>query len=322
MPVMQADPPSVCPLCKMQHPVSLHEAHEDSGVRYDLYECEACRVQFWWPLKNPGATWYEHDIRYEGRNHDPILTPNEKHRGTISYFAPNHGTVLDVGCGVGNFLAHAAQKGWNVSGIDFDHDGIEAAKKTFGLKDLEVADVIEYKKRHPEKSFDLVTFFDVLEHIDNHNEFIETVKSLLVTDGYISLSMPYRHAWRWLIPADLPPRHLTRWDDASVEKFLSDRGFAVRHIVHLPASFYFIVVKLRFSRYGRFFTFGAVRKAKESAAHQGVAVPGRSIKVRTIHALAKVKDIMLFGIPAGVIWLLLLPSQGRYTDFYVIAQKV
>lgn len=312
--------PTICPLCGTQQSFSGIESHISNNQKYDLFGCAACGVQFWWPLKNPGSTWYEHDERYEGRNHDPILKPNEKHRGTIAFFEPHHGRVLDVGCGVGNFLAHAAQRGWECHGIDFDRDGIEAAKKTFGLKDLEVADVLEYKARHPQERFDLVTFFDVLEHVDNHNEFIEAVKSLLVSDGYIALSVPYRRGWRWLMPHDLPPRHLTRWDEESLKIFLGAHGFVVRQINYVPAGFYFLVIKLRF-RYGRFATFGAVKRAKEAAAQKSGGSAKPTVRVRVIHALAKAKDIVLFGIPAGVMWLLLLATRKRYTDLYVIAQR-
>lgn len=293
-------------------------------MQYQLHACPHCTIQCWLPLKNPGAHWYEHDGRYADRNADPILKPNQKHLGTLRFLRGRQGKVLDVGCGVGNFLAEAQRQGWEPWGIDFDADGIEAARRTFGLDHLEVADVASFAAAHPEERFDLVAFFDVLEHVDNHNEFIEVITGVLTERGYLAMSMPYRHGWRWLMPHDLPPRHLTRWDKESLERFLERHGFKIVYFRRLPASFSFLVMKMRFN-YGKAFSFGLIKKAKESGGKiQGSARGKRapSSKVRFLHMLARLKDVLLFGIPAGILWLILLPTRKRYTDMYVVAQKI
>ncbi len=316
--------PTRCPLCGAGADFTRHETHVDRGVPYDLYECPSCRAQWWEPLKNPGAEWYESDVRYAGRNGDPILEANEQHRRTISFIAPLRGRVLDVGCGVGNFLAWAKKDGWECHGIDFDRDSIETGKRTFGLKNLEVADLHTYKARHPGDTFDLVTFFDVFEHIDDHVVFIETVRSLLKPGGYISLSTPYRGGSRWLVAHDFPPRHLTRWDLESMATFMDRHGFTVRYQKLLPAKFFFIVTKLRF-KYGRAFTFGLVQKVKDATPRRTTAPRDGSpvrpvLKIRVVHALAKTKDILIFGIPAVFIWTGFLFTKKRYTDQIFIAQ--
>ena len=314
--------PRTCVLCGSTS-IAKRESVEVSGAHYDLYACTACEGQWWNPFHNPGSVWYERDERYADRNRDPILEPNEKHRGTIRYFGDSTGRVLDVGCGVGNFLAYAEEKGWEGWGIDFDRDAIEAGKNSFGLDHLEVADLTEFSQQHPSLRFDLVTFFDVFEHLDDHGEFITKVRSVLSPGGSIALSMPYRHGWRWLMPHDLPPRHLTRWDEGSLARFLESRGFTVRMVKRLPASFYFLVMKMRF-RYGKWASFGLVGKVKEAAtASRAEATgivrrpPGR---VRLVQSLAKMKDTVLFGIPAAVLWIGLLFTRARYTDFYVVAE--
>jgi SAM-dependent methyltransferase len=316
-------PPSACPLCAGHQGGPLEQATINE-TSYTLYGCETCKVQFWIPFKNPGAAWYEHDARYADRNHDPILLPNEKHRGVVSFFGKETGRALDVGCGTGNFLAYAEHKGWEGWGIDFDADAIDAGKGALGLERLEVADIGTFASRHPDLRFDLITFFDVIEHLDDHETFMRHVNTLLADEGYLAFSMPYRHSWRWLIPHDLPPRHLTRWDEASTRAFLTQHGYQLIRFVRVPASLYFIVMKLRF-RFGAWTSFGLVGKAKENAKREHQPVPGTSPQRTSINILAhlaKVKDMLLFGAPAFVIWLLLLPTRKRYTNSYAIAQKI
>ncbi len=313
--------PNVCPLCQGSHLDVRQENYVDpqSRTSYTLYECGACAGQFWWPLKNPGAHWYEHDVRYADRNQDPIREPNWNHKKVISFLKPLTGKVLDVGCGVGNFLAWADKNGWQSTGIDFDQDAIEAGKRMFGLTDLQIADVGEYAKQNLGKQFDLITFFDVLEHVDNHNEFIDHIRGLLKDGGYIAMSMPYRGHAEWLMTGDLPPRHLTRWDRGSLKTFLEARGFEVVYITRRSEGLRYLILKMRF-RFGRRTSFGLVRKIKTSTGATTVTEQKTSA-IRIAEILAKIKDAVLFGLPAIVVWLVMLPSRKRYITLYAIARK-
>ena len=328
----------LCPLCGKTVKQTYLRTHIDpmTNKTYDLFQCTHCNVQHWNPMKNPGASWYEKDERYSSRNEDPILIANEKHTGTIAYCNNiikkenrKNFKIFDIGCGVGNFLAYANKFGYDCTGIDFDRDGIEVGKRVFDLQKLYVDDLQSYKQKNPNQKFDLVTFFDVFEHIEDHNVFTESVKEYLNVGGYISLSTPFRDGALWLIPHDLPPRHLTRWDISSQTRYFEERGFKVVKAVRLPASIQFLTMKLRW-KFGKYFNFNLVGKMKKSEAkevyknEQGrdVFVPKKSFKISLIHALARAKDYILFGIPATCIYIALIPFKMRYTDMYIIAQKI
>lgn len=311
--------PTHCPICGVKNSFDPRATHGDSGQTYTLFECPHCRVQFWEPLKNPGGEWYGHDERYADRNKLPILKPNWNHKKIISYLAPKTGRVLDVGCGVGTFLSWATSRGWQGAGIDFDKDAIEAAQKTFGLSNLFVTDLGGFIKSFPNERFDLVTFFDVLEHVDNHREFMGQVRSLLKDGGHVAMSMPYRGRADWLMRADVPPRHLTRWSRTSLRNFLKQEGFDVVYIHRSPASVRFILMKLRF-RFGKKLSVGLVGKARMSA-ESGKKSAAKKILVKLAAFLALAKDSLLFGLPALVIWLLLFPTDKRYIGLYAIAKK-
>lgn len=312
--------PSSCPLCGDTGISGAVGTHADEGTIYRLYHCRTCEIQFWWPLKNPGSEWYSKHARYGARNRDPIWAANWNQRKVLSFLAPLKGALLDVGCGIGNFLALAKEQGWQCSGVDFDPDAIDAARKRTGLSDLSASDVLEYARKNPGKKFDLITFFDVLEHVDNHNEFIETISGLAKDGGYVAMSMPYRKRAPWLMPGDVPPVHLTKWDRTSLRRFLHRHGFDVVYMTRRSEGVWNIVMKLRF-RFGGMTSFGVVQAVREKVGDIGAPTPKRPVAVKLVQFAAKAKDALLFGVPALAIWLVMLPMQSRYATLYAIAQK-
>jgi SAM-dependent methyltransferase len=312
--------PTKCPLCRAAAPFKCARKHEEGEITYTLYGCHTCDAEFWWPLKNPGAIWYDHDVRYAGGNTEPVWAPHWYHKRILSYLAPFNGRVLDVGCGNGNFLVSAQKSGWKSYGIDISSTAVEAGKKWFGLDGLEVSDIVTYARTYVGEKFDLVTFFDVLEHVDNHNEFIESVRTLLKPGGYVAMSMPYRKHAQWLMPLDVPPRHLTRWDRTSLKRFLEGHGFSVVLITRHTDGLWPIILKLRFN-FGRRLSFGAVNAVKRSLDNKPETQKKRLFLVRVTQLIAKIKDTCIFGLPAVLIWLFMLPSPYRYRTLYAIARK-
>ncbi|GIW65027.1 MAG: hypothetical protein KatS3mg093_006 [Candidatus Parcubacteria bacterium] len=75
--------------------------------------------------------------------------------------------------------------GFEVWGIDFDKKSIEVAKNKFGLKNVFPMSLDEFVDFAKEKDlkFDVITFFEVLEHQDKPREFLEQIKILLKPGG-------------------------------------------------------------------------------------------------------------------------------------------
>lgn len=312
-----------CPLCLEMSAARSEIRHQDGATEYVLCECSKCQAQFWDPLKNPGAEWYERDPRYAHRNGAPILEPNWNHKKIISYLSPTKGRVLDVGCGVGNFLGHARQHGWEAWGIDFDRDAIAAAQDTFDLRNTEVSDLASFVTSHPELrgTFDLVTFFDVFEHIDDHVYFSGIVKELLRSGGHAAMSMPYRYGARWLQPHDLPPRHLTRWEEISLRKFWERQGFIVKKVIRRSEGPGPVMMKLR-HRFAPYFSFNMVAKTDARARASSHEKAGkRTVQQRAVRILARCKDWALYGLPALITWIAMIPTRKRYVTLYAIVEK-
>jgi SAM-dependent methyltransferase len=219
-----------CPACAES---ARGDAVERYG-RYELYSCPACGLQFWEPRVMPDARWYEQ--MYGGR--DEKLMPLEPgHRYFLrDALAPGRGELLDIGCGTGNFLAAAREAGYSVSGTELDRNAALFAKNHLGLPRVLGLTISEFAERYPDDKFDVVTFFEVLEHQAAPLEFVEKVKACLRPRGYIALSVPNRE--RWLTgtdPLDYPPNHFLRWSAASLRNFLAARGFEILSVKEQPA---------------------------------------------------------------------------------------
>ncbi len=310
-----------CPFCYKDEIIKL-ENHLDGDMNYNLNHCISCDGQFWVPFQNPGHLWYENDPRYSSRNADPILKPNKNHL-TIVNFLGRKGSLLDVGCGVGNFLVWARSVGWKVSGLDFDREAVKVAKSLFGLDDVTVSDPTSYFRNNPDRKFDVITFFDFIEHIDNPNVFLSEIKKAMNPEGFISFSTPYRHGFKWLKPHDLPPRHLSRWSVKAVKNILEKNGFEPVLIFKRSEGLSYIVMKLRF-RFGKYLSFGLVNKLSNLLNKNTEKGASKNKKNSNIISqavgLARIKDWIIFGVPATLIYLAMLPFDGRYVTLFVIAK--
>jgi SAM-dependent methyltransferase len=137
-----------------------------------------------------------------------------------------------VGCGDGRFLRHAKEQGFEVWGIDFDKKSVESAKRNLGSDTVFAMSLEEFYEYAKEKNlkFDVITFFEVLEHQDKPREFLEMVKGLLREGGYIAGSVPNREMvlvesfWE-CTHIDFPPNHFLRFSRKSLENAIKLSGF-------------------------------------------------------------------------------------------------
>jgi SAM-dependent methyltransferase len=221
---------AACPACSE---TSRDAAIEQYG-RYKLFACQACGLQFWEPREMPDARWYEQ--MYGGRDRKLLpLEPGHKYF-LADPLAPRSGELLDIGCGTGNFLAAARGAGYAVTGIELDRNAAHFATERLVLPRILPLTVAEFSERHPEERFDVVTFFEVLEHQAAPVEFLQKVRACVRPGGVIALSVPNRE--RWLTGPDVldyPPNHFLRWEADALRKFLSAQGFEVLAIREQPA---------------------------------------------------------------------------------------
>jgi 2-polyprenyl-3-methyl-5-hydroxy-6-metoxy-1,4-benzoquinol methylase len=167
-----------------------------NNQEYKRYECPNCDVHWWEPLKII-PEFYESEVFEDYiAFHEVVGTKlREYHKAFFKHFPSNvRGMLLDVGCGDGVFLRYAKEQGFEVWGIDFDKKTVENVKINLGFDTVFAMSLEEFYEYAKEKNlkFDVITFFEVLEHQDKPREFLEMVKGLLKEGGYIAGSVPNR----------------------------------------------------------------------------------------------------------------------------------
>src|SRR3989344_1240217 len=105
----------------------------------------------------------------------------KKGLGTIRIYK-NQGKILDIGCATGVFLDIARKNSWKVTGVDISKYACEYAKKKFKLdvKQGEIEDI-----KFPKKTFDVITMWDTLEHVQNPNITLTEIRRILKDDGVL-----------------------------------------------------------------------------------------------------------------------------------------
>ncbi|MGO9972093.1 MAG: class I SAM-dependent methyltransferase [Solirubrobacteraceae bacterium] len=112
--------------------------------------------------------------------------------------------LLDVGCGLGYFVQRASQAGWKAHGCDTSSAWIAHARSLVEPERIALSPVTESLFGG---GFDLVTTWDVLEHIYEPLPFLRTIASLLAPGGRAFIRTPNL---TWVYPTYGLRRHVLR----------------------------------------------------------------------------------------------------------------
>jgi 2-polyprenyl-3-methyl-5-hydroxy-6-metoxy-1,4-benzoquinol methylase len=154
----------------------------------------------------------------------------EKHR--------QGGRILDVGCSFGAFLEVAREGGWETYGVEISDDTASLAR----ARGLNVVTGTLADGPLPTSSVDVVTLWDVLEHVRDPVGSLRLANAILGPGGIIGLSTPNvdgvfprlsllsaRVAGVW--PHPEPPFHLVQFSKKTIKRSLQRAGFEILEIV-------------------------------------------------------------------------------------------
>jgi len=117
---------------------------------------------------------------------------NEAHRDMYNDFCNKFlvgksGKLLDVGCGLGYFIKHISQsefsKSWQVFGYEISKEAIDYAKYKLNLDNVFCGRI--EKSGFVGKSFDIITLWDVIEHLSAPDSMLSYLNSILKDDGML-----------------------------------------------------------------------------------------------------------------------------------------
>lgn len=238
---------NACPLCGGTHLKRVMTCTDfyASGEQFDVFSCEDCGFTFTQdvPVEAEIGRYYEtpdyishsdtkkgamnvlyHRVRKYMLGKKARLVAKESHRKS--------GRLLDIGTGTGYFAATMTQRGWKVEAIEKNEQARAFAKQHFGL---EVMNEEALQELEP-GSFDVITLWHVMEHLEHLDRTWERLYELLSDRGKLIVAVPncssydaekYREYWA----AYDVPRHLWHFTPVTIQQWASKHGFvmAARH---------------------------------------------------------------------------------------------
>ena len=227
-----------CPLCGgarvfdfLIAPDRFHGRKEE----YTLLRCSSC-----WCVWLTGPPRPEDMGRHYSEDyHQTIVTGAEHtgakrwqtHREVIAKYKDD-GAILDIGCSSGSFLASMRSGKWKLYGIEMDRPTAERARANSGAE-VFVGDVMDAP--YPPDSFDVITGFDLLEHVYHPREFLERVLTWLRPGGIVFARLPNIDSWEarlfgtYWYGLELP-RHLYHFSPRSMKRLVADLGVGESYI--------------------------------------------------------------------------------------------
>jgi len=196
----------------------------------------------------------------------------------INSFKTEGKTLLDIGCGTGDFLETALKNNWNITGIEPDEKARQIANSktnnsVFETKHLEELEV---------NSFDIITLWHVLEHLPNLEMHIRLFKHLLKPNGTLVIAVPnfksydakhYKNFWA----AYDVPRHLWHFSKVSIQKLFEKEDMDLKKTLPMIFDAYYVSLlsekyKLGWINPFKAFWVGArsnlkARSSKEHSSH-------------------------------------------------------
>lgn len=151
------------------------------------------------------------------------------------------GRLLDVGTGTGYFANAMDGRGWTVEAIEKNPQARAFAKEHFGL-DVKPESALD---GFAPGSFDVITLWHVMEHLEHLNETWERLKELLTAKGVLVVAVPncssydaQKYGSRWA--AYDVPRHLWHFTPATIGRLAAKHGFVLAESHPMPFDAFYV----------------------------------------------------------------------------------
>lgn len=162
----------------------------DQGV--PLRRCGACgHVYSTWSQPDDYDGYWD-----QGVTDDDVDFWDGAHRAVFAQFIAEllpagDGRLVDVGCGLGYFVDTVARRrpGWQVDGYELAPGAVDFAHQRLGLTEQVHLGRVEDAGIEP-GSVDVITMWDVIEHLPSPQPLLESLRTLLAPDGFLFVQTP------------------------------------------------------------------------------------------------------------------------------------
>lgn len=205
-----------------------------------IAQCNHCGLIFANPRLSKAEIMRRYSPEYFWQEYLPSLGVHDG-QFSLDYFDSRHATMLrliaeqiappgkmlEIGTGAGFFLKAAQRAGWDVDGIEVSATAAEFANSRLNLRvNHQEAEELSY----PEKSFDVVVMFEVIEHLFWPSRVLDSIHQVLRPGGLLVISTPNYNAlshralglsWAVLSPAE----HLYYFTEQTLQQMLVRSSF-------------------------------------------------------------------------------------------------
>lgn len=247
---------TACPQCSGTH---LRQAmictdFYASGEKFELYSCEDCHFLFTQGIPaGPDMDRYYESPDYISHSDTKKGLMNAAYHRVRKYMLKRKvrlvireshqpaGNLLDIGTGTGYFPAAMMKKGWHVEAVEKNAHARAFAGTKFNL---EVKDESALDGYQP-GTFDVITLWHVMEHLENLNETWDKAYQLLTDKGIFIVAVPNHASYdagiygaNWA--AYDVPRHLWHFTPATIQQFASKHGFIMAERHPMPFDAFYV----------------------------------------------------------------------------------
>ena len=195
-----------------------------AGVsRINVYRCLDTGYHFYFPFSLEGDSAF-----YEALESIPwyYMDWKREHEIAIAHIR-RIDKVLEVGCARGAFLTKLQTDGVECVGLELNRRAAAAARE-HNVTVVEES-IQEHASRYQE-TYDVVCFFQVLEHVCDVRSFMEAAVDLLTPGGRLCIGVPNYDSFIGLDeanPLEMPPHHMGMWTESALAKLADVFGLDV-----------------------------------------------------------------------------------------------
>lgn len=157
---------------------------------FQYHRCQGCGLVYISPRLTEAEIASIYAVGFESKSsqrpppvdyssYRPFFKAAEKYR--------RNNTLLDVGCFRGYLLLGARKRGWQVWGTEISRQAADSARLEYGL-DVYVGSLLD--AQYPSNHFDVVSLFDVVEHLTDPLNYLREIRRILRPGGLLYLDTP------------------------------------------------------------------------------------------------------------------------------------
>ena len=233
-----------CPLCRSADKTPRLQPPMIGGGRAEFVSCSGCGLVFRDPAPTPaGLDQFYASVymtpEYRALEGFAIADPRQELAGTLKYmehladeveaFRQPPGRILDAGCAFGGFLMEMRARGWECTGVEPFADAAAFCSEQLGIYVL--AGGLDHAEL-PENQFDVITLWEVIEHLSQPVRALRRAASLARPGALLALTTPNPNSPAALVTGERwigwkPPTHLCLFDFHTSRALLERTGWSV-----------------------------------------------------------------------------------------------